>query len=86
MCVIELGIPSSVDLVCSEPAHMVTAFSNGRTGIFNMETQQLVLELESQNAGEPGTYIHTHTHACTCAKADELLILNPLGSALNFCA
>ncbi|KAK3533069.1 hypothetical protein QTP70_006581 [Hemibagrus guttatus] len=50
---IELGIPSSVDLVCSEPAHMVTAFSNGRTGIFNMETQQLVLELESQNAGEP---------------------------------
>uniref|UniRef100_A0A8B9RGV9 Striatin n=1 Tax=Astyanax mexicanus TaxID=7994 RepID=A0A8B9RGV9_ASTMX len=49
----ELGIPSSVDLVCSEPAHMVTAFSNGRMGIFNMETQQLVLELESQNAGEP---------------------------------
>ncbi|MCJ8737501.1 hypothetical protein PDJAM_G00024620 [Pangasius djambal] len=49
----ELGIPSSVDLVCSEPAHMVTAFSNGRTGIFNMETRQLVLELESQNAGEP---------------------------------
>uniref|UniRef100_A0A8B9RGW6 Striatin, calmodulin binding protein n=1 Tax=Astyanax mexicanus TaxID=7994 RepID=A0A8B9RGW6_ASTMX len=45
----ELGIPSSVDLVCSEPAHMVTAFSNGRMGIFNMETQQLVLELESQN-------------------------------------
>ncbi|XP_062868465.1 striatin [Trichomycterus rosablanca] len=49
----ELGIPSSVDVVCSETAHMVTAFSNGRTGIFNMETQQLVLELESQNAGEP---------------------------------
>uniref|UniRef100_A0A8B9KUP7 Striatin n=1 Tax=Astyanax mexicanus TaxID=7994 RepID=A0A8B9KUP7_ASTMX len=48
----ELGIPSSVDLVCSEPAHMVTAFSNGRMGIFNMETQQLVLELESQNAGD----------------------------------
>ncbi|XP_047013949.1 striatin isoform X2 [Ictalurus punctatus] len=49
----DLGIPSSVDLVCSEAAHMVTAFSNGRTGIFNMETRQLVLELESQNAGEP---------------------------------
>ncbi|XP_036441809.1 striatin isoform X2 [Colossoma macropomum] len=49
----ELGIPSSVDLVCSEPAHMVTAFSNGRMGIFNMETRQLVLELESQTAGEP---------------------------------
>uniref|UniRef100_A0AAR2KXT4 Striatin n=1 Tax=Pygocentrus nattereri TaxID=42514 RepID=A0AAR2KXT4_PYGNA len=40
----DLGIPSSVDLVCSEPAHMVTAFSNGRMGIFNMETRQLVLE------------------------------------------
>uniref|UniRef100_A0A8C1T6N9 Striatin n=1 Tax=Cyprinus carpio TaxID=7962 RepID=A0A8C1T6N9_CYPCA len=51
----ELGVPSSVDLVCSDPAHMVTAFTNGRTGIFNMETRQLVLELESQAAGEPGT-------------------------------
>uniref|UniRef100_A0A9J7XK47 Striatin n=1 Tax=Cyprinus carpio carpio TaxID=630221 RepID=A0A9J7XK47_CYPCA len=50
----ELGVPSSVDLVCSDPAHMVTAFTNGRTGIFNMETRQLVLELESQAAGEPG--------------------------------
>ncbi|XP_042589399.1 LOW QUALITY PROTEIN: striatin-like [Cyprinus carpio] len=49
----ELGVPSSVDLVCSDPAHMVTAFTNGRTGIFNMETRQLVLELESQAAGEP---------------------------------
>uniref|UniRef100_A0A671MXR7 Striatin n=1 Tax=Sinocyclocheilus anshuiensis TaxID=1608454 RepID=A0A671MXR7_9TELE len=44
----ELGVPSSVDLVCSDPAHMVTAFTNGRMGIFNMETRQLVLELESQ--------------------------------------
>uniref|UniRef100_A0A8C1QTT1 Striatin, calmodulin binding protein n=1 Tax=Cyprinus carpio TaxID=7962 RepID=A0A8C1QTT1_CYPCA len=43
----ELGVPSSVDLVCSDPAHMVTAFTNGRMGIFNMETRQLVLELES---------------------------------------
>lgn len=54
VCVVELGTPSSVDLVCSEPAHMVTSFSNGRMGIFNMETRQLVLELESQTAGEPG--------------------------------
>uniref|UniRef100_A0A673FU08 Striatin n=1 Tax=Sinocyclocheilus rhinocerous TaxID=307959 RepID=A0A673FU08_9TELE len=51
----ELGVPSSVDLVCSDPAHMVTAFTNGRLGIFNMETRQLVLELESQAAGKPGT-------------------------------
>ncbi|XP_048029552.1 striatin isoform X3 [Megalobrama amblycephala] len=49
----ELGVPSSVDLVCSDPAHMVTAFSNGRMGIFNMETRQLLLELESQTAGKP---------------------------------
>lgn len=49
----EMGVPSSVDLVCSDPAHMVTAFSNGRMGIFNMETRQLVLELESQSAGKP---------------------------------
>uniref|UniRef100_A0A672N3Z5 Striatin n=1 Tax=Sinocyclocheilus grahami TaxID=75366 RepID=A0A672N3Z5_SINGR len=49
----ELGVPSSVDLVCSDPAHMVTAFTNGRMGIFNMETRQLVLELESQAAGIP---------------------------------
>uniref|UniRef100_A0A9J7ZA94 Striatin n=1 Tax=Cyprinus carpio carpio TaxID=630221 RepID=A0A9J7ZA94_CYPCA len=54
----ELGVPSSVDLVCSDPAHMVTAFTNGRMGIFNMETRQLVLELESQAAGEPGTPIN----------------------------
>uniref|UniRef100_A0A673MK04 Striatin n=1 Tax=Sinocyclocheilus rhinocerous TaxID=307959 RepID=A0A673MK04_9TELE len=46
----ELGVPSSVDLVCSDPAHMVTAFTNGRMGIFNMETRQLLLELESQAA------------------------------------
>uniref|UniRef100_A0AAY5F2C0 Striatin n=1 Tax=Electrophorus electricus TaxID=8005 RepID=A0AAY5F2C0_ELEEL len=43
----DLGIPSSVDLVCSEPAHMVTAFCNGRSAVYNMETQQQVLELES---------------------------------------
>uniref|UniRef100_A0A8C1QTM8 Striatin, calmodulin binding protein n=1 Tax=Cyprinus carpio TaxID=7962 RepID=A0A8C1QTM8_CYPCA len=48
LCLSVLGVPSSVDLVCSDPAHMVTAFTNGRMGIFNMETRQLVLELESQ--------------------------------------
>uniref|UniRef100_A0A667ZVF3 Striatin n=1 Tax=Myripristis murdjan TaxID=586833 RepID=A0A667ZVF3_9TELE len=49
----ELGVPSSVDLVCSEPAHMVTSFTSGQIGLFNMETRQLVLNLES--ALEPGT-------------------------------
>uniref|UniRef100_A0A3Q3IP36 Striatin N-terminal domain-containing protein n=1 Tax=Monopterus albus TaxID=43700 RepID=A0A3Q3IP36_MONAL len=43
----KLGVPSSVDLVCSEPAHLVTSFTNGQIGLFNMETRQLVLSLES---------------------------------------
>uniref|UniRef100_A0A8C4HFI3 Striatin n=1 Tax=Dicentrarchus labrax TaxID=13489 RepID=A0A8C4HFI3_DICLA len=48
----DLGVPTSVDLVSSEPAHMVTSFNTGHIGLFNMETQQLVLKLES--AGPPG--------------------------------
>ncbi|XP_053317114.1 striatin [Spea bombifrons] len=44
---LELGIPSSVDLVSSDPAHMVASFSSGHTSIFNMETRQKVLTLES---------------------------------------
>uniref|UniRef100_A0A7N8Y9P6 Striatin n=1 Tax=Mastacembelus armatus TaxID=205130 RepID=A0A7N8Y9P6_9TELE len=47
----ELGVPTSLDLVSSEPAHMVTSFTTGHVGLFNMETQQLVLKLES--AGPP---------------------------------
>uniref|UniRef100_A0A3Q3NM52 Striatin-like n=1 Tax=Labrus bergylta TaxID=56723 RepID=A0A3Q3NM52_9LABR len=47
-----LGVPSSVDLVCSDPAHLVTSFTNGQIGLFNMETRQLVLSLESNL--EPG--------------------------------
>ncbi|CAK6982273.1 striatin isoform X2 [Scomber scombrus] len=47
----ELGVPTSVDLVSSDPAHMVTSFTTGHIGLFNMETQQLVLKLES--AGPP---------------------------------
>uniref|UniRef100_A0A8C7MUT5 Striatin n=1 Tax=Oncorhynchus kisutch TaxID=8019 RepID=A0A8C7MUT5_ONCKI len=48
----ELGVPTSVDLVCSEPAHMVTSFSTGEIGLFNMETRQLILKLDQ--TGEPG--------------------------------
>uniref|UniRef100_A0A667XMH5 Striatin n=1 Tax=Myripristis murdjan TaxID=586833 RepID=A0A667XMH5_9TELE len=40
----ELGVPTSVDLVSSEPAHMVTSFHTGHIGLFNMETQQLILK------------------------------------------
>uniref|UniRef100_A0A7N4PYQ5 Striatin n=1 Tax=Sarcophilus harrisii TaxID=9305 RepID=A0A7N4PYQ5_SARHA len=43
----ELGIPASVDLVSSDPSHMVASFSNGHTSIFNMETQQRILTLEA---------------------------------------
>nr|DBA26847.1 TPA: hypothetical protein GDO54_011053 [Pyxicephalus adspersus] len=43
----ELGIPSSLDLVSSDPAHMVASFTSGHTSIFNMETHQKVLTLES---------------------------------------
>ncbi|XP_035029332.1 striatin isoform X2 [Hippoglossus stenolepis] len=49
----QLGVPSSVDLVCSDPAYLVTSFTNGEIGLFNMETRQLVLSLESNL--EPGT-------------------------------
>uniref|UniRef100_A0AAQ6AL71 Striatin n=1 Tax=Amphiprion ocellaris TaxID=80972 RepID=A0AAQ6AL71_AMPOC len=41
----ELGVPTSVDLVSSEPAHMVASFSTGHIGLFNMETQQLWMNL-----------------------------------------
>ncbi|XP_036606482.1 striatin isoform X1 [Trichosurus vulpecula] len=43
----ELGIPASVDLVSSDPSHMVASFSNGYTSIFNMETRQRILTLEA---------------------------------------
>uniref|UniRef100_A0A8D2JA02 Striatin n=1 Tax=Varanus komodoensis TaxID=61221 RepID=A0A8D2JA02_VARKO len=43
----EMGIPSSVDLVSSDPSHMVASFSSGHTSIFNMETRQRILTLES---------------------------------------
>ncbi|XP_064914039.1 striatin isoform X4 [Columba livia] len=43
----EMGIPSSVDLVSSDPSLMVASFNSGHTSIFNMETRQRVLILES---------------------------------------
>lgn len=57
--VAELGVPTSVDLVRCEPTHMVTSFSSGHIGLFNMETQQLLLKLDS--AGPPGTTRHSAT-------------------------
>lgn len=52
---LELGIPASVDLVSSDPSHMVASFSKGYTSIFNMETQQRILTLESN----PDTSMYT---------------------------
>ncbi|XP_068012300.1 striatin isoform X2 [Melanerpes formicivorus] len=43
----EMGIPLSVDLVSSDPSLMVASFNSGYTSIFNMETQQRILTLES---------------------------------------
>uniref|UniRef100_A0A674B306 Striatin n=1 Tax=Salmo trutta TaxID=8032 RepID=A0A674B306_SALTR len=54
----ELGVPTSVDLVCSEPAHMVTSFSTGEIGLFNMETRQLILKLDQ--TGEPSKLLSTN--------------------------
>ncbi|XP_051936756.1 striatin isoform X2 [Hippocampus zosterae] len=54
----KMGVPSSVDLVCSEPAHLVTSFTNGEIGLFNMETSQLVLNLESRSEQGPPIHIN----------------------------
>ncbi|XP_037126810.1 striatin isoform X1 [Syngnathus acus] len=54
----KMGVPSSVDLVCSEPAHLVTSFTSGEIGLFNMETSQLVLSLESNLEQGPPIHIN----------------------------
>ncbi|XP_043536596.1 striatin-like isoform X1 [Chiloscyllium plagiosum] len=43
----ESGIPTSVDIVCSDPSHLVSSFVNGQTSIFDMETCQRILTFES---------------------------------------
>lgn len=50
----DLGVPTSLDLVSCEPAYMVTSFNSGHIGLFNMETQQLLLKLDS--SGPPGMF------------------------------
>uniref|UniRef100_A0A3P8UM05 Striatin n=1 Tax=Cynoglossus semilaevis TaxID=244447 RepID=A0A3P8UM05_CYNSE len=47
----ELGVPTSVDVVTCEPNQMITSFSTGHICLFNMETQQLILKIDS--AGPP---------------------------------
>lgn len=52
MFVSELGRPTSVDLVSSNPDHMVVSFTSGNLVLFNMETQKLLLKMEA--SGWPG--------------------------------
>uniref|UniRef100_A0A8C8SK73 Striatin 3 n=2 Tax=Pelusios castaneus TaxID=367368 RepID=A0A8C8SK73_9SAUR len=44
----EHGIPTSVDFIGCDPAHMVTSFSTGSTVIYDLETSQSLLMLSSQ--------------------------------------
>ncbi|XP_072107106.1 striatin isoform X2 [Mobula birostris] len=43
----ESGIPTSVDIVCSDPSHLVSSFVSGQTSIFDMETCQRFLTFET---------------------------------------
>ncbi|XP_048340675.1 striatin-3 isoform X2 [Sphaerodactylus townsendi] len=44
----EYGIPTSVDFIGCDPAHMVTSFSSGNTVIYDLETSQSLVLLSSQ--------------------------------------
>nr|XP_048708346.1 striatin-3 isoform X5 [Caretta caretta] len=44
----EHGIPTSVDFIGCDPAHMVTSFSTGNTVIYDLETSQSLVLLSSQ--------------------------------------
>ncbi|KAG8126246.1 hypothetical protein E2320_021395 [Naja naja] len=44
----EYGIPTSVDFIGCDPAHMVTSFSTGNTVIYDLETSQSLVMLSSQ--------------------------------------
>ncbi|XP_061467568.1 striatin-3 isoform X2 [Rhineura floridana] len=44
----EYGIPTSVDFIGCDPAHMVTSFSTGNTIIYDLETSQALVMLSSQ--------------------------------------
>uniref|UniRef100_A0ABM5FAJ9 Striatin-3 isoform X2 n=1 Tax=Pogona vitticeps TaxID=103695 RepID=A0ABM5FAJ9_9SAUR len=52
----EYGIPTSVDFIGCDPAHMVTSFSTGNTVIYDLETSQSLVLLSSQtDSGLPST-------------------------------
>uniref|UniRef100_A0A674IP18 Striatin 4 n=1 Tax=Terrapene triunguis TaxID=2587831 RepID=A0A674IP18_9SAUR len=59
----EYGIPTSVVFASTDPAHVVAAFRTGNTVLYDLETSQPILTLESRAAtGEPGQINHVVSH------------------------
>ncbi|XP_061319445.1 striatin-3 isoform X5 [Pezoporus flaviventris] len=56
----EHGIPTSVDFIGCEPAHMVASFNTGNTVIYDLETSQSVVMLSSQI--ESGVQSNNHVN------------------------
>ncbi|KAM6202725.1 striatin-3 [Rhynchocyon petersi] len=54
----EHGIPTSVDFIGCDPAHMVTSFNTGSTIIYDLETSQSLVVLSSQ--GDSGLQCNHH--------------------------
>ncbi|XP_054053911.1 striatin-3 isoform X5 [Rissa tridactyla] len=54
----EHGIPTSVDFIGCDPAHMVASFNTGSTVIYDLETSQSVVMLSSQT--ESGVQSNNH--------------------------
>ncbi|KAL9849783.1 striatin-3 isoform 5-T5 [Geothlypis trichas] len=54
----EHGIPTSVDFIGCDPAHMVASFNTGSTVIYDLETSQSVVMFSSQV--EPGVQSNNH--------------------------
>ncbi|XP_042317470.1 striatin-3 isoform X5 [Sceloporus undulatus] len=54
----EYGIPTSVDFIGCDPAHMVTTFSTGNTVIYDLETSQSLVMLSSQT--DSGLQVNNH--------------------------
>ncbi|XP_062475374.1 striatin-3 isoform X5 [Pezoporus occidentalis] len=56
----EHGIPTSVDFIGCDPAHMVASFNTGNTVIYDLETSQSVVMLSSQI--ESGVQSNNHVN------------------------
>ncbi|KAM9012780.1 striatin-3 isoform 5-T5 [Ara ararauna] len=56
----EHGIPTSIDFIGCDPAHMVASFNTGNTVIYDLETSQSVVMLSSQI--ESGVQSNNHVN------------------------